>query len=71
MNKENCQAAIAAINAGSAKEILDAIHALSDSERLVVELVMDLTAPVPKAPRARRRDAGQPRKRNQAGPQAA
>lgn len=53
MNKANIQIAINAIREGSAKEILGAVATLTDTERLVVELVLDLTTPAPKAKRGR------------------
>lgn len=59
MNKENIQRAVRAIRAGAPSEILDAIAALTDTERLVTQIVLELTTP---AGKSRRADAGTKRK---------
>lgn len=60
MNKENIQRAVKAIRGGGPSDILEAVAALTDTERLVVQLVLELTTP---AGKTRRSDAGTRRTR--------
>ena len=60
VNRENITDALAAFKSGSPSDIVDAISILTDTEKMVVKIIQEITAPPVKA---RRSDAGVPRKK--------
>jgi hypothetical protein len=64
LNRERLINAIDAFKDGHPSAIVDAVSVLTESEKMVVKLVQELTTDPPKPPRARRSDAGT--KRNKA-----
>ncbi len=68
-NKDRIVNALDAFRDGTPSAIVDAVSALTDTEKMIVKLVQELSVPVPKS-RATRSDAGKPRVKKAAGPQS-